>query len=196
MEKDMMNKVRKVHKFENHREIKEHLIKQNNRYLQSEYLNNREIDTSANGQSPFAVVVTCSDSRITPERIFNASIGELFVIRTAGNTIGNFELGSIEYGVEILKAKVIVVVGHTGCGAVAQALRGTKADGSIQYILDEILEAINEEKNPRIAEILNVKNSTSKIMKSKVIRELIKEDEISILQAIYDIESGKISYID
>ena len=77
---------------------------------------------ATNGQQPYAVILTCSDSRVAPEHIFSAGLGELFVIRTAGNVVGDFELGSIEYGVEHLGAPIIVVMGHNHCGAVEAAL--------------------------------------------------------------------------
>ena len=80
--------------------------------------------TAEDGQSPYAVVLACSDSRVPPEHIFNAGIGELFVIRTAGNVVGEYELGSIEYGAEHLHAQLVLVLGHSGCGAVEAALNG------------------------------------------------------------------------
>ena len=78
--------------------------------------------TAKNGQSPLAVIVCCSDSRVPPEHIFHAGIGELFIIRNAGNLISDFALGSVEYAVEHLETPLVVVMGHTGCGAVGTAL--------------------------------------------------------------------------
>ena len=77
-------------------------------------------DLSENGQKPYAVVITCSDSRVPPELIFNSGLGELFTIRTAGNVVADFETGSVEYGVDHLGAPLVVVMGHTKCGAVAE----------------------------------------------------------------------------
>ena len=93
--------------------------------------------TCDNGQSPYAIVVTCSDSRVIPEGIFSAGIGELFVIRVAGNVMDKHQLGSIEYAAEHLGSRLLVILGHTHCGAVGAALSGDPG-GFIQYITDEI----------------------------------------------------------
>lgn len=97
------------------------------------------------GQSPRAVVITCADSRVIPEVIFSCGLGELFTIRIAGNVIDAHQLGSIEYAVSHLKTPLVVILGHTGCGAVQAALHG-EADGHIRYIVDTIREAIGEGK--------------------------------------------------
>jgi carbonic anhydrase len=92
------------------------------------------------GQHPFAVVVSCSDSRVPPELIFDQGLGDIFVIRTAGNIIGEYELGSIEYAIEHLKAHLIVVLGHDNCGAVSAFIehKHNKLDNHIQAIIDYI----------------------------------------------------------
>src|SRR5665647_630126 len=110
------------------------------------------------GQQPYAVIVTCSDSRVPAEYIFSAGIGELFVIRTAGHVIGGFELGSIEYGVQYLGAKIIFVLGHNHCGAV-QAAMGSHGKGYIQKILDEIIPVIVGEEDVEKCEKFNIDNS-------------------------------------
>jgi carbonic anhydrase len=101
-------------------------------------------ETCAHGQAPYAVVVACSDSRVLPEVIFNAGIGELFDIRVAGNVIGANQLGSIEYAVGHLGTRLVVVLGHDHCGAVGAALEGA-GGGSIDAITGEILRAIGGE---------------------------------------------------
>ena len=103
------------------------------------------LHTAENGQAPCAIVLACSDSRVMPESIFSAGLGELFVIRVAGNVLDDHQLGSIEYAAAHLDCRMIIVLGHTGCGAVHSALAG-EADGFIQYITDEILLAIGEER--------------------------------------------------
>ncbi|HMO34346.1 MAG TPA: carbonic anhydrase [Lacibacter sp.] len=92
----------------------------------------------AEQQHPFAVVVTCSDSRVAPELIFDQGIGDLFVIRTAGNIIGDVELGSIEYAVEHLDVQLVVVMGHENCGAVKAFVEGGEAPGHIRAIIDSL----------------------------------------------------------
>lgn len=108
----------------------------------------------AKGQNPYALIITCSDSRVIPEEIFNASIGELFVIRSAGNVINDGELASIEYGIEHLNIKYVLVLGHTSCGAVHAAIH----DGKGMYlspVLSRIKEGIGLEKDERKCSIMN-----------------------------------------
>lgn len=150
--------------------------------------------TAENGQHPYAVVVTCSDSRVPAEHIFNAGIGELFVIRTAGNVVGEFELGSVEYGAEHLGCPLVVVLGHTHCGAVDAALNGG-AHGNIVHITDEITAAIGSETDPRAAEEANVRAVVSTIESSEIMAELIENGDVEVAGAIYDIEAGTFRFI-
>ncbi len=181
-------------------DVIEHLRWSNSIFMETDQ-NNGDIsqnvrrDTSQNGQKPYAVIVTCSDSRVPPEHIFCAGIGELFVIRTAGNVIGNFELGSIEYGAEHLNAKLILVLGHTGCGAVAAAISG-HAEGHISHILDEINGGISGNDNPTECEILNVRNSINKIQQSEIIKHLEHDGLVKVVGAIYSICDGKVTFLD
>ncbi len=154
----------------------------------------RRQDTAENGQHPYAVVITCSDSRAPAEHIFNAGIGELFVIRTAGNVIGGYELGSVEYGAEHLHTKLVLVLGHTQCGAVDAALSGG-AHGYIKTITDEIDACVPDGCDPREAEILNVKNSISRIMQSEIMQELTQTGAVEIRGAIYNIETGEVEFL-
>ena len=155
----------------------------------------RRIDTAVNGQHPYAVVITCSDSRVPAEHIFSAGVGDLFVIRTAGNVIGTYELGSVEYGAEHLHAGLVVVLGHTQCGAVDAALNGG-AHGNIARITDEISAALPEGCDPREAERLNVENSLARIMESEIMRSLCASGEVQLVGAIYDIASGEVEFMD
>lgn len=177
-----------------------YLSEQNGVYVQTgenagDISEEKRMDTAENGQHPYAVVVTCSDSRVPAEHIFNAGVGELFVIRTAGNVIGDYELGSVEYGAEHLGAKLVVVLGHTGCGAVDAALHGG-AHGYIEKITDEISACLPENCNPREAEILNVQNSIADIMQSEMMHELVENGETAVVGAVYDIESGEVTFLD
>ncbi len=181
-------------------EVIDYLIS-SNKFFQDAVKNTADIsqsvrtDTAQNGQKPHTIVVTCSDSRVPPEHIFNAGIGELFVIRTAGNVIGDFELGSIEYGAEHLHAKSIVVLGHTNCGAVAAAIGG-EADGNIQSIVDEILIGISDNKNPSECEILNVQHSIDKIRESEIIEHLEQNKKVKVVGAVYNISNGKVDFLE
>lgn len=145
-------------------------------------------DTCDNGQHPYAIVVTCSDSRVIPESIFSAGIGELFTIRVAGNVIHDFELGSIEYAAGHLGSNLVVVLGHTNCGAVGAAIGGG-AEGFIKSITDEIKSAIGNERDGYKASCLNVNNSIKRIKDSLDIPGL------KVVGAIYDIKDGSVEFM-
>lgn len=144
------------------------------------------LHTSKYGQKPYAVIVSCSDSRVIPEYIFSAGLGELFVVRVAGNVIDNHQLGSIEYAVEHLGCKLIVVLGHTQCGAVGAATK--KCGGFVGFITDEIRQAIGEERDTVTASILNIKHSVLKIERA------LTEDGVQVLGALYNTESGAVDF--
>jgi len=150
--------------------------------------------TDTHGQTPYAVVVTCSDSRVTPEHIFNVGIGELFVIRNAGNIIQEIELGSIEYGVVHLQADTIIVMGHTNCGAVTATING-HTHGNIRKIIDIIKEAIGNETDIVKATIANVENSILQILTSPCIQKLLKENKVEIKGALYNSKTGKVDFL-
>ncbi len=172
----------------------ERLKEGNRRFLVSEKGSgdvspSRRRETEELGQHPYAVVVTCSDSRVVPESIFSAGIGDLFVIRSAGNIVDGCTLGSIEYAVEHLGCNLVVVMGHTHCGAVAAALEGLD-EGHVGLILDEVRAGIGEEKDPDRACILNIRHSMDVIGK-----DLPLEDGAVIVGALYDIGSGRVDFL-
>ena len=144
--------------------------------------------TAIEGQFPYAVIVTCSDSRVIPEDIFSAGIGELFDIRVAGFVVNKTELGSIEYAVEHLGSPLVVVLGHTQCGAVGTALEHHEVHGALKVIIDEISAAIGDETDPVEAVKLNVKNSC----------KVIEEDKLSakVVGAVYHIDDGKVEFLN
>lgn len=143
--------------------------------------------TSKFGQKPYAIIITCSDSRVIPEAVFSAGIGDLFVIRVAGNVIGDNQLGSIEYAAEHLGCKLAVVLGHTDCGAVAATCDGAEGH-HVMCIIDEIRNAIGNEKDKYKANLLNIKQSVAKIESN------IKLDGFKAVGAMYDIASGKVDF--
>ena len=147
-----------------------------------------------NGQHPYAIIISCSDSRVVPEAIFSAGIGDLFVIRVAGNVIDDHQLGSIEYAAEHLGTGLVVVLGHTDCGAVGAVLSG-HGGGYIDYIAKDIAEAIGEEKDPYRAACLNVEHCCKIIENSLQIRKDEEEYGLRVMDAVYDIESGEVSFI-
>ena len=146
-----------------------------------------------NGQHPYAIIISCSDSRVVPELIFSAGIGDLFVIRVAGNVIDDHQLGSIEYAAEHLGTGLVVVLGHTDCGAVGAVLSG-HGGGYIDYIAKDIAEAIGDEKDPYRACCLNVEHCCKTIESSLQIRKDEEEYGLRVVGAVYDLESGEVTF--
>lgn len=158
------------------------------------------------GQNPHAVIVTCSDARISPERIFNAEIGDFFIIRTAGHVVGAFEMGSIEYAVTHSDVDTIIVMGHENCGAVKSCIAdhdGTNL-GYIKDILHEVQPSIDKarkETNNEIellerAEDFNVIHTLEKIMQSEVLKPYIQSGKVIVIGAKYGIATGKVTFFD
>lgn len=154
------------------------------------------------GQKPFAVIVTCSDSRVDPEMIFDQGLGDVFVIRDAGNVVDKVTLGSVEYGAEHLNAPLIVVLGHENCGAVKAAVDKSHASENIQGIIDKInisLKAVEskgvaKDKMYQEVEDANIKNTVSDIEKDPIIEELVKANKVKVIGAKYHIETGEVVF--
>ena len=172
------------------------------------YVQNSKADVRAElsrGQKPYAIVVACSDSRVSPEIIFNESLGRIFVVRTAGNVVDPIAIGSIEYAVEHLKTPLIVVLGHQSCGAVKAAIASDgKTEGNIGEIINKILPAVKQVKTTakagdNIENMVinqNVKNVIQNILsKSSIIEEEHKHGKVQIIGAYYSIETGKVEKI-
>lgn len=165
---------------------------------------NRREDLATNGQHPYAVVVACSDSRVPVEEIFSCNAGEIFVIRTAGNVIGDLEMGSIEYGVDHCGAPLILVLGHTNCGAVTAAVEGEPEGNNIDDIVEHIKPAVEEakkistDKEKMVSEgvRINVLNDIQKIQENHTIAKYIDSGMVSVTGAVYDIEHGTIQWLE
>lgn len=148
--------------------------------------------TLENGQQPYAIIISCSDSRVIPESIFDAGIGDLFVIRVAGNVIDDHQLGSIEYAAEHLGAKLIVVLGHDHCGAVDAAINHDP-DGYIKFITDEIKLAIGSETDDYKACWMNVRHSIEMIESSFEIHREEKRG-LRVVGALYRLADGVVEF--
>ncbi len=179
------------------------MLKKNNLSFQKNPHNQADISAmrrqaTAKGQHPYAVVVACSDSRTPPEHIFNAGLGELFVIRNAGNIIHTNELGSIEYAVEHLNVKLIIVMGHTKCGAIGAAIAHTpnskKSKTQLQKVVQHVYGNLQGEKDPRDAEKINVQNSLDSIANDEIIQKYIKNGSVLLRGALYDVHSGAVEF--
>lgn len=152
----------------------------------------RRAFTCENGQAPYAVIVTCSDARVIPESIFSAGIGDLFVIRVAGNVIDNHQLGSIEYAAEHLGIRLVVVLGHDHCGAVDAAIHHDP-EGYIRFITDEIKRAIGEEQDDYAACCLNVRHSVECIEASFEI-QTEEQHGLRVIGALYRLADGRVEF--
>ncbi len=168
------------------------LIEGNRKYISEGNRMLRE-ETALNGQHPYAIIICCSDSRVVPEQIFSTDIGDIFVIRVAGNVLDNHQLGSIEYAAAHLECRMVLVLGHTGCGAVEAAITG-HGDGFIKYIVDDILEAAGEERDPEKACRLNVLHGVDRIRKE--FAEHPEVSDVEIKGAVYDIRTGTVEWLE
>lgn len=150
--------------------------------------------TASEGQNPYAAIIGCADSRVIPESIFSAGIGDLFVMRTAGNVVSEHLLGSLEYAADVLGVRLAVVLGHTGCGAVSAAIKNSDGKKYIGYITKAIREAAGEETDEYKVCVLNVKNTVSAVKKALDIDD--NTDYVEVIGAIYNIENGKVEFLD
>jgi carbonic anhydrase len=156
----------------------------------------------ARGQSPFAVVLGCADSRTGPEVLFDQGLGDLFVVRTAGNVIDDHALGSIEYAAEHLHAPLIVVLGHERCGAVVAARDTIAAHGHAEGHVQSLVEAIRpavEATADQDAEATckaNVRNIVQALRKSEpILRHMAEGGEIKVVGAYYDLDTGLVTFL-
>ncbi len=168
-----------------------------------------QIRQTSKGQYPFAAIVSCIDSRIPTEIVFDQGIGDIFNARIAGNFVNEDILGSLEFACKLAGSKVIVVMGHTSCGAVKGACDGAKL-GNLTAMLDKIMPAVNavstspdEARNSGNIEFVNrvaQKNVTLTIeeikKKSPVLFEMYQSKEIDIVGAMYDIETGMVTFAE
>lgn len=154
----------------------------------------------AQGQHPMSVVLTCSDSRAAPEIIFDQGLGEIFVVRVAGNVGGPEVYASIEYAVAELKAPLVVVLGHSQCGAVATALKAKELPSyNLKLLIGLVNVGENLPANPEMALAAAIRNNVREqtmflTQQSEIIRRAAKSGQIMIVPAIYDLESGHVTW--
>ncbi|MDP1602919.1 MAG: SulP family inorganic anion transporter [Legionella sp.] len=193
------------------REVLTILCEGNQRFLNDTRIHRSpkiDIKYTAHTQHPMAVVLGCIDSRVPVETIFDMSFGDLFCVRVAGNVVNNDVLASIEYACHIVGAKLIVVLGHTRCGAIQAACDGVEK-GHISQLLAKIKPAVNAETETlanrtstnvdfmRHVTSLNIANTLQQIyLDSEILKLMIDQDEIAMVGAIYDVESGKVTFED
>jgi carbonic anhydrase len=190
-------------------QVLEKLLKGNERFVEGAAVHPHQdeetrMKTAHEGQKPLVSILSCSDSRVPLEAIFDVGVGDLFVIRVAGNIADRSEIGSLEYGVGHVGTPLLMVIGHTKCGAVTAVVRGDKVGGNIVSLVDNIVPAVQatrtQFKGASEDELVfnsvkaNIWQSIEDILKySKEIRDLIKEGKIKVVGALYDIETGKVT---
>jgi len=193
-------------------EILEILKEGNNRFVKNQSLNRylqQQVEETSQGQFPFAAVLSCIDSRVPVETVFDQGIGDLFSIRIAGNFVNDDILGSMEFACKLAGSKVIMVLGHTSCGAVKGACDNADL-GLLTGLLEKIKPAVNAVKTPSQESLRNSKNidfvdevaamNVSLTIddirnRSKVLAEMESDGEIKLVGAMYNVASGKVSLV-
>jgi carbonic anhydrase len=180
------------------------LIYGNERYVRENFAvidvgADRREELAGEGQFPIAVVVSCSDSRVPPEIVFDQGLGDLFIVRTAGEVVDAIALGSVEYAIEHLGVKLIVVLGHEDCGAVRAAVEDSDEPGYIALIMEAIKPAVEKAKT-QYGDLLdnaikeNVDLNIYRIKASRLIQTAMLTDRIKIIGAIYSIYDGYVEF--
>ncbi|MBN8508175.1 MAG: carbonic anhydrase [Burkholderiales bacterium] len=159
------------------------------------------------GQQPYATVLACSDSRVPPELVFDAGLGELFVIRVAGNVLGPAIAGTLQYAREHLHTPLFVVMGHENCGAVQAALdarlHGARQKARIEALLDNVLPALDDidlgappEQRMHAAVEANVRRTLRSIRASADAGAAVADGSVQLVGAVYDLDTGRVQFLD
>lgn len=179
-------------------------LKQGNQNFVADKLDGKLQDSSrrgelTSGQSPDTIVLSCADSRVVPELAFDAGLGELFVVRVAGNVANTSSIASIEYAVAHVGSKVIVVMGHESCGAVTAAMAGGDNGHNINHLLNHIQPALSvSHEGSTVNEVVktNARMTTQELIsRSQIIREAAEKSHIVIIPAYYNLDTGKVDFI-
>ena len=153
------------------------------------------------GQHPFAVILSCSDSRVPPELIFDEGLGDLFVIRLAGNVLDDDALASIEYAVEHLHTRLILVLGHEKCGAVSAAVEGGEAPGHLAALVAAIQPSVQEVKDlpgdmVHNCVLANARQSARQIRESEpILKDLVQKGNVKVVAAVYALDAGAVTIL-
>lgn len=154
----------------------------------------------ASGQHPFAIILSCSDSRVPPEEVFAQGLGDLFTVRVAGNIADPATVASIEYAAAHLGSSLLVVMGHTECGAVKAAIAGAHDTPSISELVKAIQPALEgvakDPSNTEPAVRANVSHARADVLRqSKLLSEMVKDKKLKVVEAVYDLKTGKVKFI-
>ncbi|HSV13122.1 MAG TPA: carbonic anhydrase [Tepidisphaeraceae bacterium] len=156
---------------------------------------------TANGQQPYAIILACADSRVAPELVFDETIGDLFVIRVAGNVVDPDVLGSVEYAVEHLHARLIVVLGHEKCGAVTAALSREGLHGNLDELIHKVAPGDNlpDDKSRALPEAIKhnaLHQAQEMVNQSEPIKKVVDEHDVQIEAAVYSLDSGEVKWLE
>lgn len=164
----------------------------------------QQVNETKEGQHPFAVILSCIDSRTSAELIFDQGLGDIFSVRIAGNVLNQDILGSMEFACKVAGAKIVVVLGHTKCGAVKGAVEGVQL-GNLTSLLDKIKPVVQRTPHSNgttnsfvdVVAINNVHHVMDEIaLYSTVLKELVERHEIAIVGGMYDVETGKVDFFE
>jgi len=153
------------------------------------------------GQNPHAEILSCADSRVPPELIFDQGLGDLFVVRVAGNVATDTEIGSLEYGAEHLHIPLLVVLGHESCGAVTAAVQGGEAEGHIAALVSLIKPAVDKSRGMPGDPIANaVRTNVQMVVQqlrssTPVLSELVAQGKLKIVGGVYSLKTGKVTWL-
>ena len=184
-------------------EAKRLLVEGNTRFVSGKPIHPRQ-DAALrkeiiNGQHPCAIILGCADSRISPEILFDQGLGDLFVVREAGNVIDDHTIGGIEYAVEHFQVSLIVVLGHENCGAIAAARDTAVAEGHLKSLVASILPAVEATRGQDAESTCkaNIRNIVFALQTSEpLLKHLVAKGELVVLGAYYNIGSGVITYFN
>lgn len=150
-------------------------------------------------QAPFAIIVGCSDSRVAPEIVFDQGIGDLFIVRVAGNVVGPLEQDSVEYSALYLNSSIIMVLGHENCGAINAVLAGTTKDiESVAELIQPAADATKTQKTNRLENTIktNAHMMAEQLKNSPVLSKLIAKKKLSVVAAYYNFHTGKVELLE
>lgn len=202
MEKQKLNQLP-----ESFRNILDELIEGNNRFVKNDHTKFDMLNQRAGlvgGQKPSCTVLTCADSRVVPEYIFDQGLGQLFVVRNAGNIVVKSSLASIEYAGAHLNCPVLLVLGHQSCGAIVATYQGGGGSESIEFLVDALSPAIESAKGKadNEADIIktaifdNIANQMDNAIDSPIIAGLIEQKKLAVIGAYYSFETGQVDYLE
>lgn len=180
----------------------ERLVAGNQRFVSGRPLSIHQdlnrVKAIASRQMPFAAFLGCADSRVPIEFVFDQGFGDLFVTRIAGNIASSENIGSLEFGTQILGAKVLYVLGHSSCGAVSATMKGTEVPGQISGLFQYIRPAVKVANGDiELAVRENVKNQAQLLAESSpVISRMIQRKELIVAGGVYDLQTGRVSAVD